>query len=212
MVVAALVHALRQGECCICSRKYKIVSMNPFYHVDDKDDRRDRRRAGLNVWLNSTGDDLDLVSDWWFFLTATKGLSLGGDIYDGNAILLGLFVSCCLASVTWMMSLVKLSCTRAEDYEWKWLPILILMVEDIPQVVLTFLLQAQQGRFDQISNLGIFNIMTSIYSLSIRMASQICLNCFYGCERVDDDNDNNDDDHMESGTNDRVAYYSGSRR
>ncbi|CAB9511487.1 expressed unknown protein [Seminavis robusta] len=200
MVFAALIRAILHGNCCCCSSKYKIVTLDPFYEPEDKDKRRERRREELNIWLTSTADDLDLVADWWFFIDTynNSGLeSLGQD-----PLILALFIFSCLGSFTWLLELVNLASVRRTD--WVWLPVAILVLEDIPQVVLTLFLQTRQNRFDNISNLGLFNVMTSLYSLSIRLASEVFLNSCYGCERMEPDETATGDDDEDI---EKVVYW-----
>ena len=177
MVVAATLRALMQGDCCYCSANYKFVSMNPFYQPIDKERRVALRRKEWNIWLSSTADDLDLISDWWFFWSTYNG-DRGG--FDDNLTLV-LFIFSCLGSITWLLELIQLSCVRPE-YSWTWLQLLIISVEDIPQVIITLLLN---NSFTNLSGISIFNLMTSLYSLGIRLAGELFLNACYCCERTD---------------------------
>ena len=181
MVVAATLRSIMRGDCCYCSSNYRFESLNPFYQPVDKERRVQLRRKEWNIWLSSTADDLDLISDWWFFWATYNG-ERGG--FEDSLTLL-LFIFSCLGSVTWLLELTQLACVRPE-YSWTWLQFLIIVVEDIPQVIITLLLQ---DRFSNLSNLGLFNIMTSLYSLGIRLAGELFLNCCYCCERTDNEED-----------------------
>ena len=179
MVVAALLRTLMQGDCCCSSAKYKLITLNPFYSPKDKEARQNLRRREWNIWLSSTADDLDLVADWWFFWVTYNGGR--GGFSDRLTFLL--FVFCCLGSITWLLEIVQLSCARG-NFRWTWLPLLILCVEDIPQLILTLMIN---DRFSNVSNLGLFNIMTSLYSMMIRVAGELFMNCCYCCQRVEDE-------------------------
>lgn len=134
------------------------------------------RRKEWSIWLSSTADDLDLVADWWFFWVTYNGERGGFE----DQLTFVLFIFCCLGTLTWMPELIQLSCVSPKQ-NWQWLPIMILLVEHVPQVVITLTLNAS---FSDITNLGIFNLMTSLYSVLIRVAGELFMNCFYCCERV----------------------------
>lgn len=176
MVIAATLKSIIRRDARCCS-SYKIVSANPLYVPKDKEKRQHLRRKEWNIWLSSTSDDIDLVSDWWFFWMTYNDRSG----FDDQLVLL-LFIFCCLGSLTWLLQLIQISCLRG-DGSWAWLQILILVVEDIPQLVLTLLIN---GWSSNLTNLGLFNIMTSFYSLLIRIAGELFMDCCYCCERVDD--------------------------
>jgi hypothetical protein len=181
MVVAALLRALLTGDLCCCfSSSFRLVSTNPFYTPVDKEIRQDVRRKKWNIWLSSTADDLDLVSDWWFWWTVYNG-DRGG--FEDQLTFL-LFIFCCLGSLTWLLELVQISCVR--DTEWGWLPPLIIIVEDIPQLILTVLI-INGDDLSNMSSIGVFNLMTSLYSLMIRIAGELFMNCCFCLERVPKD-------------------------
>lgn len=98
-----------------------------------------------------------------------------------DTLTLVLFIFTCLGTITWLLEVIHLTCIRP-DQSWAWLQLLILLVEDIPQVVVTLLIQ---DRFDSISTLGLFNITTSLYSLFIRLTGELFVNYCYCCERID---------------------------
>lgn len=183
MVVAATFRALMQGGFC-CQSNFKLISLNPFYTPINKEQRVEIRRKEWNIWLASTADDLDLVADWLFFWNTYQG-DRGG--FEDN-LTYYLFIFCILGSVTWSLELIQLSCVRPE-FTWTWLSIFILLVEDIPQLVLTLLIQ---DRFSNLSNYGLFNIMTSLYSVGIRLAGEMFMNCCYCCEKVEEDEEEKD--------------------
>ena len=178
MVVAALLRTVTSGECC-CSSRYKLITLNPFYSPKDKEARQSLRRQEWNIWLSSTADDLDLIADWWYFWVVYKG-ERGG--FDDRLTLL-LFTFCCLGSVTWLLELIQLTCA-GRNFSWTWLPLLILCVEDIPQLIITLLIS---DRFTNMSSLGLFNIMTSLYSMMIRVAGELFMNCCYCCQKIEED-------------------------
>jgi hypothetical protein len=93
-----------------------------------------------------------------------------------------LFIFCCLGSITWLLELVQISCVRHTD--WGWLPPLIIIVEDIPQLVITALISGNPSNW---TGIGVFNLMTSLYSLMIRIAGELFMNCCYCIERVAND-------------------------
>ena len=61
-----------------------IEHCNPFRRPTTKfEERQKYRKQLMSVWLNSVSDDLDLITDWWFFLRMYNlyGIDLDGDMY-----------------------------------------------------------------------------------------------------------------------------------
>lgn len=175
MVVAALLRMLIQGECCFCSARFKFVTLNPFYVPADKAQRKDLRRRELGVWRGSIADDVDLIADWWYFSVV---FDERGGFDDTLTLVLGIFTF--LGTLTWLLEVFHLTCIRP-NAAWPWLQILILLVEDIPQVVITYIIR---DPFDNITPLGLFNITTSLYSLFIRLTGELFVNYCYCFERI----------------------------
>lgn len=64
MVVGWTLHAIKHGTF-----KCQIDHCNPFTKPTEKfEERQKYRKRLLSMWLNSVSDDLDLVTDWWFFM------------------------------------------------------------------------------------------------------------------------------------------------
>lgn len=139
------------------------------------------QRPCLAVTAHSSFSDTQrihpLMTDWWFFWVTYTG-ERGG---FNDRLTFVLFIFCCLGSIAWSLELIQLSCVR-HNFSWTWLPLLILCVEDIPQIVITLMVT---GRFSNASNLGLFNITTSLYSMMIRVCGELFMNCCYCCERVE---------------------------
>jgi len=179
MVLAATLRSLMRGDCCYCTNKYRIVSANPFYQPTDKERRVQLRRREWNIWLSSTADDMDLIADWWFWWSIYTGDR--GGMEDSLTYLL--FIFCCLGTLTWLLELIQLAFVQPK-HSWTWLQFLIIVLEDVPQMIITSLIN---GRFQDLTTLGLFNILTSLYSMGIRLAGELFMNCCYCCERVDDE-------------------------
>lgn len=194
MVVAALLRNVMNKNvcCCCCSTQYNIVSCNPLYVPVNKQGRMEFRRREFNIWLASTADDLDLISDWWFWWS--QYTLMGTTSLTSNSLLFWLFIFCCAGTFTWFLELVQVAFVRP-DKGWIWLPTFIILIEDIPQVVLTVLIR---GGITNLSSLGVFNVMTSLYSLSIRVAGELFMHCCYCCEPVDGGNDEEKPDNTGS--------------
>jgi len=179
MVLAATARVLKRGDCALCSSEFKFLSYNPLYEPTNLEQRQAERRKEWNVWMSSTADDLDLLGDWWFWWSTFNG-ERGG---FSDTLTLALFVFSVLGSVTWLLEFYQVAFARP-DQSWKWLQLMILIVEDLPQMVITSLIV---GRFSNLTSVSLFNLMTSFYSLMIRMAGELFLNWCYCCEKIHPD-------------------------
>lgn len=64
MVVGWTLHAIKHGTF-----KCQLDHCNPFKKPTEKfEERQKYRKRLLSMWLNSVSDDLDLITDWWFFM------------------------------------------------------------------------------------------------------------------------------------------------
>lgn len=175
MVVGWALHACAHG-----SLKCKLNGLNPFKLPEDKkelDDRKTYRRKILNIWLNSVSDDLDMITDWWFFLRQYEmyGLAWADGTY--SRLTLFLLVFCGLGTISYLLELYQT--VRRPDNPIKWLALFTILFEDVPQVVLTLLITK---RFEgEQTPLSAFNIATSVYSALIKIGGPVFLDSCYCC-------------------------------
>lgn len=79
MVVGWTLHACKHRTL-----RCQLEHCNPFRRPTVKfEERQKYRKQLMSVWLNSVSDDLDLITDWWFFLRMYNlyGIDLDGGMY-----------------------------------------------------------------------------------------------------------------------------------
>jgi len=186
------------------------------------------RQREWSIWSGSIADDIDLAADWWFWYETYKERSL-----DDNYVL-ALLVFCGMGTLTWFLEIYnvawrepreEMAKARSTDENkettgyyacggrsfWLFLPLLVLLVEDVPQVVMTWLLQ---GTLLNLSGLAAFNITTSIYSIVIKIGREFFVNFYCCCDLKEitfDQDDGGDEEAGDAGSGSRVALFGGGR-
>eukprot|EP00581_Thalassiosira_minuscula_P002726 CAMPEP_0183748630 /NCGR_PEP_ID=MMETSP0737-20130205/67867_1 /TAXON_ID=385413 /ORGANISM="Thalassiosira miniscula, Strain CCMP1093" /LENGTH=197 /DNA_ID=CAMNT_0025984367 /DNA_START=404 /DNA_END=997 /DNA_ORIENTATION=+ len=174
------------------SMKCRIEHCNPFKKPAERfEERQKYRKKILSVWLNSVSDDLDMITDWWFFLRMYDiyGIDLDGDMYSRAT--LALLVFCVLGSVSYLLELYQTVFKYPETF--KWLGALTILFEDVPQILLTLILSNRLASYKaDPTPLAAFNIATSVYSAMIKVSGEVFVNYCYCCRYTATDADDED--------------------
>lgn len=177
MVVGWTLHAIKHG-----SLKCSLTHCNPIKRPTDRfEERQKYRKQLLSVWLNSVSDDLDMITDWWFFLRMYElhGIDLDGGMYARAT--LALLVFCIIGSISYVLELYQVVFKYPETF--KWLALFTMLFEDVPQILLSLILSGKIQSFSTNADpLTAFNIATSVYSMLIKLSSEVFVNYFYCCE------------------------------
>jgi len=184
MVVGWTLHAIRHGSLAC-----KFDHCNPCKKPAERPEERKKYRAKLlSIWLNSVSDDLDLITDWWFFVRmyAKCGIALDGGFYAKAT--LALLAFCILASMSYVLELYQTVFKYPDTF--RWLAVFTIFFEDVPQVLLSLILS---GSFDAVAEnptpLAAFNISTSVYHALVKVSGQVFLNSCYCCTFTAEDAD-----------------------
>lgn len=168
MVVGWTLHALKFGRLR-CQIEHCNIFQKPTEHYED---RRKYRAKLWSTWLNSMADDLDMVTDWWFFFRMYNlyGVSVDDGLYAQATLALGIF--CVIGSISYLLELYQMVFKYPATFEW--LPLFTILGEDVPQIVLSLVLgKAFEG---ELTALTAFNIATSVYSAFIKIGGELFLN------------------------------------
>lgn len=193
MVVGWTLHAIKHG-----SFKCRIEHCHPFRkasEIDNYESRRKYREQLWSTWLNSVADDLDLLTDWWFFLRMYNmyGVALEDEMYARAT--LALFVFCILGSISYLLELYQVVFKYPATISW--LPLFTILGEDVPQVALSLVLSRIFEA--ELTSLAAFNIATSVYSAMIKISGELLLNHCYCCKfDPREDEENGDEDRYAS--------------
>ncbi|KAL9189909.1 hypothetical protein ACHAXT_009584 [Thalassiosira profunda] len=196
MVVGWTLHAIKHG-----SFRCRLEHCNPCKRPTEKfEERQKYRKKLLGVWLNSVSDDLDLITDWWFFYRMYElyGIDLAGGMYARAT--LALLVFCGLGSISYLLELYQTAFKFPDTI--KWLPVFTILCEDVPQIVLSLILSGAFESFaTDLNALTAFNIATSVYSALIKISGEVFVNYCYCCQFTppDDDDDDGDGEYIEAG-------------
>lgn len=117
-------------------------------------------------------DDLDMITDWWFFIRMYNlyGVSLDDGMYAQATFALGVF--CVIGSISYLLELYQMVFKYPVTFEW--LPLFTIIGEDVPQIALSLVLgKAFEG---DVTALAAFNIATSVYSALIKISGELFLN------------------------------------
>lgn len=187
MVVGWTLHAIKHGTL-----KCQIEHCNPYRRPTDKfEERKKYRQQILNVWLNSVSDDLDLITDWWFFYRMFDlhgvDISSEGGLY-ANATL-ALFVCCILGSISYLLELYQTVFKYPDTI--RWLATFTIFCEDVPQIILSVFLSGALGT--DLTPLAAFNISTSVYSALIKVSGEMFVNYCYCCKFTPPEDDDEDE-------------------
>ena len=180
MVVGWMLHSLKFGRL-----RCRIEHCNPFKRPDRFEERKKYRSKLWSTWLNSMADDLDMITDWWFFyrMYYLYGLSVDDGTYAQATLALGVF--CIIGSISYLLELYQLVFKYPATFEW--LPMFTILGEDIPQIALSLVLgKAFEG---EVTALAAFNISTSVYSALIKISGELFLNHCYCCKFVPPEDD-----------------------
>mmetsp|Transcript_26945 Transcript_26945/g.58010 ORF Transcript_26945/g.58010 Transcript_26945/m.58010 type:complete len:192 (+) Transcript_26945:119-694(+) len=184
MVVGWTLHALKHG-----SLKCSFDHCNPFKKPTERfEERQKYRKKLLSIWLNSVGDDLDMITDWWFFyrMYVLHGIDLSGDMYSRGT--LALLVVCVCGSLLYLIELFQTVFKYPETF--KWLSVATIFFEDVPQIFLSLMLS---GAFSALASnptpLATFNIATSVYHALIKVSGQMFVNYCFCCSFTEADSD-----------------------
>ena len=142
----------------------------------------------MSVWLNSVSDDLDLITDWWFFLRMYNlyGIDLDGGMYARATLALLVFAG--IGTLSYLMELYQTVFRYPDTIHW--LAPMTILLEDVPQILLTVFLSKPFEA--DLEPLAAFNIATSVYSALIKVTGEVCVNYCYCCKfipPVDEDSD-----------------------
>lgn len=187
MVVGRTLHAIKHGTL-----KCQIEHCNPCRRPTDKfEERKKYRQQILNVWLNSVSDDLDLITDWWFFYRMFDlhgvDISSEGGLYAHAT--LALFVCCILGSISYLLELYQ-SVFKYPD-TIRWLATFTIFCEDVPQIILSVFLSGALGT--DLTPLAAFNISTSVYSALIKVSGEMFVNYCYCCKFTPPEDEDEDE-------------------
>mmetsp|Transcript_2157 Transcript_2157/g.4616 ORF Transcript_2157/g.4616 Transcript_2157/m.4616 type:complete len:193 (-) Transcript_2157:199-777(-) len=190
MVVGWTLHAIKHG-----SLTCQIDHCNPFRKPTEKfEERQKYRKKLMYLWLNSVSDDLDMITDWWFFLRMydIHGIDLDGGMYARAT--LALLVFCVLGSISYLLELYQTVFKYPATFQW--LAVFTIFCEDVPQILLSLVLSRS---FDaDLTPLAAFNIATSVYSALIKVSGEVFVNYFYCCKFTPPDADD-EDRYVEAG-------------
>ena len=180
MVVGFLLHSISHGAL-----KCRFDHYDPFRKPTEAqglDERKKYREKLLAVWVNSIGDDLDLLTDWWFTYKCymLHGIDINGGMYAHATI--ALIVFSVLGTISYLAELYQTVFRHTEPF--RWLPLFTVVFEDAPQILLSMVLS---GTFEKQTSTftleppAAFNIATSVYSALMKVSTELFLNNCYCC-------------------------------
>ena len=165
MVVGWTLQCLRRGAFTC-----QIEHCDPFRKpTENFEERRKYRQELWNTWLNSVADDLDMITDWLFFLQMYDlyGISVDGGMYSVTT--LALLVSTVMGSISYLAELYQVVILFPATFQW--LPLFTILLEDVPQIILSLVLS--QSFSADATPLVAFNIATSLYSALIKISGEL---------------------------------------
>ena len=194
MVVAALLR-----DCIFNPVGIQCQGFQTFLGKPGKVEK-ERRSKEWAVWTSSISNDLDLAADWWFLSSLLQQREEQGGIWSLENLdpkLLALYAFTIAGTVTWTLQVFKTVCIdtnrklRTQRRCWDFVPLLVLLCEDVPQIALTWTVSRS---FVNASGLAVFNITTSIYSLFIQFLGECFLKMNCCCVMTEDDEDDVEQD------------------
>ena len=162
--------------------------------------QKERRAKEWSVWTSSISNDLDLAADWWFLSSLLQDREAQGGVWSLENLdpkLLALYAFTIAGTATWILQVFKTVCidtnpkVRAQRRCWDFVPLLVLLCEDVPQIALTWTISRS---FINASGLAVFNITTSIYSLFIQSMGECFMKVNCCCVMTEDDKDEEEED------------------
>ncbi|KAL7535070.1 hypothetical protein ACHAXR_006248 [Thalassiosira sp. AJA248-18] len=187
MVVGWALHSCKHGALT-CS----IDHCNPIKRPTERfEERQTYRKKLMSIWMNSVSDDLDMITDWWFFYRMYEAHIVNKD--GGNATATwALLVFCVLGTVSYLAELYQTVFKYPDTF--KWLGPFTIVFEDVPQILLSLFLS---GAFDladgaELAPLAAFNISTSVYHALMKISGEVFVNYCYCCkfDTTDESGDN----------------------
>ena len=126
--------------------------------------------------LTSAAADFDVVADWLYYFQSIRQLDDDGNKLVPGYLLSILLVSCIFGTLSWLIlatdGRVVAPLFRALNIEGisiGWVLLGTVLVEDIPQVILTFIIDDYYDS-DSVTSLAMFNLCTSLYDTLIKIA------------------------------------------
>ena len=126
--------------------------------------------------LTSAAADFDVVADWLYYFQSIRQLDDDGNKLVPGYLLNILLASCIFGTLSWLIlatdGRVVAPLFRALNIEGisiGWVLLGTVLVEDIPQVILTFLIDDYYDS-DTVTSLAMFNLCTSLYDTLIKIA------------------------------------------
>ena len=170
MVVGWLLHSIKFGRL-----RCQIEHCNPIKKpAENYEERRKYRSKLWSTWLNSVADDLDMITDWWFFYRMYNlyGISIVDGTYAQATMALGVF--CIIGSISYLLEIYQMVWKYPATFEW--LPLFTILGEDVPQILLSLVLGGAFQFEGEATALTAFNIATSVYSALIKISGEVFLN------------------------------------
>lgn len=162
----------------ICTLPAMLVENDPTITAFHR-----RKRFRAIAFLTSVASDFDVVSDWIFYIHAlAKDNEYRSEAQDGSHLippftLWLVLVFCVTGTLCWLTLATdgRLIMPIMKRYDIKGIStghmlLLCLFFEDLPQVVLTFLVEDYYEEDGSLSNYAICNLMASLYDTLIKMA------------------------------------------
>lgn len=149
--------------------------------------RRHQRRIRASKFLASVASDIDVVTDWLFYI---KCVSENGEYYDGDGnqqnnkippwLVASVLASCILGTIFWFIlatdGAIASPVMRFLGHERLSLGYMLLfcvVLEDLPQVVLTFVIEHYFHADQEFTNIAIMNVVVSLYDTFIKLSEAI---------------------------------------
>jgi len=139
--------------------------------------------------LTSIASDIDIIADWCFFLQSFREDRQYRSAYKENPVdgelsyliprrlLIAVFVSCVLGTIMYLIIVTEgrivAPLTRrmgVDKISMGFILFLAVLVEDIPQVVLTFLVEDYFEQGKSLSQMAVLNLTSSLYDTCIKIA------------------------------------------
>lgn len=135
-----------------------------------------RKKVKAISVLTSAAADFDVVADWLYYFQSIRQLDDDGNKLVPGYLLTILLASCLFGTLSWLIlatdGRVVAPLFRALNIEGisiGWVLLGTVLVEDIPQVILTFLIDDYYDS-DTVTSLAMFNLCTSLYDTLIKIA------------------------------------------
>ena len=148
MVVGALVQKYRPSSRGLANEKRPLTAI---------------------AFLTSCASDFDVIADWYFYGTVADR-----DEPNPDTVVTLLLITCIIGTITWAFLASDghllnplLRCFKVKNFSTGMLLFLAVVVEDFPQIILTFILEQGKNEF---STVAVVNLMTALYDILIKLA------------------------------------------